>query len=222
MAILRREEHLGVDISSAYTVLTYTHPATAEPVIVIPRVDLGVPVGGPVVGGGIYVGHALVDGNQITPKSSIVFDAGQTKGILQGRPITVEPDDIVTLTVTGQSGDTAVNVTAALHDATPVQASDLDGLIGSGVVEVDHDTGGADNLQYVTANGIGIDNATIYAFLRDDWNAGKRDMDAVRAQSLTNVEGRWEWSMLLDPNWYVVYFFRQGAWGPDTATVQVV
>jgi hypothetical protein len=221
MAVLKREEHLGVDISTALTVLTYTRPAAATPVIVIPRVDLGVPVGGPVVGGGIYEGHALVDDNQVTPKSSILFDSGQTKGILQGRPITLEPEDVLTLTVTGQPGDTAVNVSSALHDATPIQAEDLDGLIGSGVIEVDHDTGGTDNLQYVTANGIGIDNATIYAFLRDDWNAGKRDYDAVRAQSITDVEGRWERPMLLDPNWYVIYFFKQYAWGPNTATVEV-
>ena len=73
----------------------------------------------------------------------------------------------------------------------------------------------------MTANGIGIDNATIYAFLRDDWDAGKRGIDAVRAQSRTNVEGRWEWAMLLDPNWYVMYYFKQYAWGPDTAVVQV-
>jgi len=221
MAIVDKEEHTNLDITGGATVLTYEHPVDAEPLIVIPRVDLGVPAGGPVVGGGIYIGHALIDGNQVTPKSSIVFDSGQTKGILQGRPITIEPGDTVTLTVTGLTGDDAVNVTAALHDATPVQADALDGLLGSGTVEVDQDTGGTDNLRYVTANNIGIDNATVYAFLKADWDAGKRNMDAVRAQSLTNVEGRWEWPMLLDPNWYVFYFFRQGAWGPDTATVQV-
>jgi hypothetical protein len=221
MAILKREEHIGIDISSAYTVLTYTRPDTAEPAIVIPRVDLGVPVGGPVVGGGVYVGHALIDGNQVTPKSSITFDAGQTKGILQGRAITIEPGDVVTIEVTGQAGDTAVNATAALHDSTPIQIDDLDGLTGSGAVEVDHDYGGTDNLRYVTSSGIGIDGATVYAFLKEDYDAGHRSATHARARSLTNVDGRWAAPMMLDPAWYVMYFYKQNAWGPDTATIQV-
>ena len=225
MAILHETVNLGIDIAAETTVLTYTHPTSQKPAAVLPRIDMGVPIDKPVAGGGYYVIRAKMDGHQVTPKSTIVFDSGQTKGILQGRLLSLKPDDTVTLTVQGRPADTDVNVTAALFDATPIQAEDLDGLldglIGSGVIEVDHDTGGTDNLQYVTANGIGIDNATIYAFLRADWDAGSHGMDAVRAQSITNVAGRWERPMLLDPGWYVMYYFKQSAWGPDTVAILV-
>ena len=58
------------------------------------------------------------------------------------------------------------------HNPTEYQVAGDGGAAGAGTVEVDHDTGGADNLRYVTASGIGIDNAVIYAYLRADWNAG--------------------------------------------------
>lgn len=221
MAVLKREEHLGVDITSALTVLTYTRPDNASPAVVIPRIDLGVPAGGPVVGGGIYVGHALIDGNQVTPKSSIVFDAGQTKGILQGREITLEPGDVLTVTVTGLSGDTAVNVSAALHDNTPINADALDGIIGSGDIEVDHNYGGTDNLSYVTEQGAGIGDAAVRAYLTADYNAGNRTTDYIRAEIRTSNDGRWQQSMMLDPAAYTLVYFKSGSFGPDVRTITV-
>lgn len=128
----------------------------------------------------------------------------------------------------GSGVGTASNLTESVQairdrgDAEWITGVGGGGGAGSGIVEVDHDTGGTDNLRYVTANGIGIDNAVIYAFLRADWDAGNRGIAAVRARSLTNVEGRWEWPMLLDPGWYVMYYFEQGDWGPDTITIQVI
>jgi hypothetical protein len=219
MAVLKREEHLGVDISSALTVMTYIRPATAEPAVVIPRIDLGVPAGGPVVGGGIYVGHALVDNNQVTPKSSIVFDAGQTKGILQGREITLEAGDVLTVTVTGQSGDTSVNISAVLFDNTPVSAEDL--ITGSGSVEVDHDYGEVDNLRYVTSSGAGIGDAVVRCYLSNDYNQGNRGRDFIAAEVRTAADGRWEQAMMLDPETYTLVFYKQGYYGPDVRQVTV-
>jgi hypothetical protein len=221
MGVLKREEHLGVDITTEYTVLTYTRPASGTSAIVIPRIDLGVPVGAPVAGDGAYIGRALVDGNQVTPESTIQFATGQEKGILQGRTITLEPGDVLTVTVTGRAGDTAVNVSSALFDGTPIRTEDLDGIIGGGSVEVDHNYGGADTYRYVTQNGVGIDNAIINVYLASDFNAGKRGTDFIKARSLTDINGRWVQPVMLDPETYVVYFYKQLAFGPDTAPLTV-
>jgi len=223
MAILKREESIGVDISAEFTVLTYTHPVNAKSAIVIPRVDLGVPTtpAGPVVGGGIYTGKALIDANQVTPASAIQFVGGQTKGILQGRAVTIEPGDVLTVTIVGQPADTAVNVTAALFDGTPLRTEDLEGVIGGGSIEVDHNYGGADTYRYETQNGVGIDNAIVNIYLASDFNAGRRGTPFVKGTSLTDVNGRWVRPVLLDPGTYVVYFYKQLAFGPDTAPLTV-
>jgi hypothetical protein len=154
-------------------------------------------------------------------QSAIQFLSGQTKGILQGRTITIEPGDVLTVAVVGQPGDTAVNVTAALFDGTPIRTEDLDGIIGSGSVEVDHDYGGADTYRYVTQNGVGIDDAIINIYLASDFNAGKRGVDFIKASSRTDINGRWVRPVMLDPETYVVYFYKQLAFGPDTAPLTV-
>lgn len=223
MAVLKREEHIAVDISSNFVALTYTRPANATSAVVMPRIDLGVPTSpsGPVAGSGIYTGYALIDGHQVTPQSNITFVSGQTKGILQGRQITIEPGDVLTVEVLGLPGDTAVNVTAALHDATPLRTEDLEGITGSGSVPIDHNFGGADTYAYETKNGVGIDNALVYAYLSSDFNAGRRGIEYVKATSITDINGRWLRPMMLDPGSYVLYFFKQLAFGPDTAPLTV-
>lgn len=217
MAILKREEHLGVDITSEYVALTYTRPVTAAPAVVIPRIDLT-----SVGGGGIYVGRALIDGNQVTPKSSITFDTGQTKGVLQGREITVEAGDILTVTVTGQGSDTAADIHAALFDNTPLTEDALDGITGSGEVEVNHNYGGADNLRYVVEeDGAGIGDAVVRAYLSDDYSAGNRTTDYLRAEVRTASDGRWQQTMMLDPNDYTLVFYKPGHYGPDVRQITV-
>ncbi|MBW2560479.1 MAG: hypothetical protein JRE40_06445, partial [Deltaproteobacteria bacterium] len=102
----------------------------------------------------------------------------------------------------------------------------LPGLIsaiggGDGSVVVDHDTGGTDALTYKTAAGVGIDNAVVRAYLKSDYDAGSTGSEYIKATTTTDVNGRWTNQMNLDPATYTLYYFKQGAYGPDTQEVTV-
>lgn len=88
-------------------------------------------------------------------------------------------------------------------------------------VEVDHNYGGPDNYSYLTTDGRGIDNATVIAYLKSDYDAGNRDESYYKDAVLTDVNGQWTQPMLLDPGEYVLYFYKQGEYGPDTADLTV-
>ena len=60
------------------------------------------------------------------------------------------------------------------------------------------------------------------AYLKTDYNAGRRGKEYHQGVSRTDVQGHWERPMLLDPATYVLYYYKQGAFGPDTAEVTVV
>lgn len=221
MAILKSETHTGINISGQTVVLTYTHPLTKEPVTVLPRVDVGQPAGGPVQGGTNYVVQALIDGTQVSPPSSIPFQPGQTKGVLQGRHIALMSGDVLTVHIQGAAGDISVNVTASLFNSTPLQAEDIAPIVGGGAVVIDHNYGGTDRYRYTTAAGAGIDNGVVNIYLASDYNAGRRGPEFVKASSRTDVDGRWERPVNLDPGNYIVYFYKQQAFGPDIATLNV-
>jgi hypothetical protein len=83
---------------------------------------------------------------------------------------------------------------------------------GTGDTPVNHNTGGADNLAYKTAAGVGIDNAVVRAYLKADYDAGKF---TLRAQATTDVNGRWVAPMYLNAgNTYVFIFEKPGVFGP--------
>jgi hypothetical protein len=92
---------------------------------------------------------------------------------------------------------------------------------GDGSVEVDHDYGGADALQYVDGDDIGIDNAIVRVYLATDYTAGNKSQAYVVAQTTTNVEGRWNFPLMLDPADYTIMFYKQGEFGPDTVDLTV-
>ena len=99
----------------------------------------------------------------------------------------------------------------------------LPGLIGvgSGSVVVDHNYGGTDNLTVETAGGVGINNATIRAYLKTDYDAGNFTSEYIQATVMTDVNGQWESPMNLDPEVYTLYVFKQGQYGPATQEVTV-
>ena len=92
---------------------------------------------------------------------------------------------------------------------------------GTGSVVVDHDYGGADELAYETEGDVGIDNAVVRAYLKSDYDAGSTGSEYIKATTTTDVNGRWTKQMNLDPETYTLYYFKQGAYGPDTQEVTV-
>ncbi len=127
-------------------------------------------------------------------------------------------------------GDLVVRATAAgadpgervLNVVANVEA-DSYGILsttqGSGDVAVDHDYGSTDALRY-EYNGQGIDNATIKAYLKTDYDAGRRGESYVKARSKTSVDGRWQWPIYLDSGQtYVIVFYKQGEYRPSTVEI---
>lgn len=115
----------------------------------------------------------------------------------------------------------AAGVTVNL-DATDVAdlSADIMTVLGTGAIQVNHNSGGTDNLRYVIA-GVGIDNAVIEAYLTTDYNSGNTGAAYRKGRSNTDANGRWEKNMALDAGSYTFVFYKQGEYGPDT-TVAVI
>jgi hypothetical protein len=93
--------------------------------------------------------------------------------------------------------------------------------MGSGSILVDHNYGGPDALAYVTAEGSGINDATILAYLTTDYDADNLGGEFIQGRSSTNAEGEWVNPMLLDPGDYTLVYSEQGLWGPNTVNITV-
>jgi len=95
-------------------------------------------------------------------------------------------------------------------------------FLGTGDTTVNHNTGGADNLAYKTAEGAGIEGAYVHAFLKTDYDAGNWTDGYIKGQTTTNAAGRWTNNMMLSSSLtYTVRFYKIGAFGPDTAEVTI-
>lgn len=81
---------------------------------------------------------------------------------------------------------------------------------GNGSVTVTEDYGGTNNLQAVTSGGVAVNDATVTAYLKSNWDAGNRS-DAFRvAQTTTDVNGGFFLPLQLDPAVYTLYYFKDG------------
>lgn len=91
---------------------------------------------------------------------------------------------------------------------------------GDGSIEVDEGYGGDDALSYVRL-GVPVDNATVRAYLKSDYDVGNTGLAYIRAETTTTTEGKFTAPLMLDPAVYTFVYFKQGAFGPDTLTVTV-
>jgi hypothetical protein len=83
-----------------------------------------------------------------------------------------------------------------------------------GKIFVDQDYGGTNNLTYVIDN-VPVADASIEVFLYSVYMGGNRDSRYSLGQSRQNADGSWYLPFYLDPQEYVLQFFRQGVAGPD-------
>jgi hypothetical protein len=223
-AIIDREILTGVDITSDTVVLTYFHPVDAKGIMVLPRVEATL-----IAGGGTYEVTAKVDGSSVTPLSAIAVPPNQTSVVLQGRHLTIEPGETVTIHLKGTTRDSAVDTNTGLWDSTPIRQSEFDEIIEdiedaigtTGPIEVDHNYGGADNYAYQTEAGAGVVGATIIAYRAEDYNADRKGYEYSVGVVTTDSAGRWRRSLMMDPGDYVLFYFKTGEYGPDTANLTV-
>lgn len=224
--ILDNESLSGVDITGETLLLTYARPSSARDVLILPRVELR-----NVVGGGAYRIAAQILNGGVTPVSVINVPSGQNTAILQGRHLALKSGEVVTVTVQGQPADVSVDTVATLFDATPVRPDEFDEILKEvrdlagtgGTVAVNHDYGGKDRYSYWASNdGPGIVDATILVYRAADYNAGRRGNIYVLGKTTTDSNGRWRRSLMLDPETYVLFYFKIGQFGPDTANLTVL
>lgn len=81
-------------------------------------------------------------------------------------------------------------------------------------IYVDHNYGGKNNLVYVL-DSKPVADATIEVFLYDDYISGKRDGSYRIGNSRQRADGSWAIPFYLDPQDYVLQFYRLGIAGPD-------
>lgn len=95
---------------------------------------------------------------------------------------------------------------------------------GCGIVAVDHDYGGPDNLAYADATGCAVVDADIFVFKKSVYDAalpGLPNRDLSIAHTTTRVNGRWSESLNLDPGNYAILFEKFSEYGPDVVMVNV-
>jgi len=79
---------------------------------------------------------------------------------------------------------------------------------------VNQDYGGKNNLTYVLGT-IPVGQATIELFLYDDYMSGNRDAAYRIGNSRQTDDGSWAVPFYLDPNTYILQFYRPQIAGPD-------
>ena len=92
---------------------------------------------------------------------------------------------------------------------------------GEGSVIVDWNYNGGDYRYLTGVGGVGINNASIYAYLKNDYDNNRREAQYIVGQTWTNVDGEWRHPLNMDPGDYTLYYFKRGQYGPDTQEVTV-
>ncbi len=170
------------------------------------RINLG-DTDKPIVGGGQYVLKTSINGSLLAPNATVQVPVSTTRTVLISRSIPIDSGDVLSLRLVGLPGDTSVNASISIRDVTPLRADELE---GAGVVAVDHNYGGTDALAVMTLDAQRIDNAAVAAYLRTDYDAGRRGAAYVVGRTLTDVNGRWASPLMLDPGEYTLFAYKQG------------
>lgn len=150
--------------------------------------------------------------------------------VVSGANAMIEHDFISVQTVSGGGGATASEIADAVWDeilsghltaGSTGAALNAVKFAGDGSVSVSTDYGSTDNLKYQTSGAVPVDNARIRAFLTSDWSAGNRHDSFVKGNSMTDVNGKLEKPLFLDPASYTLVYEKQGQYGPDLKTLTV-
>jgi hypothetical protein len=204
---LIRQPKTALDISTEQDLLEYEYTGD-EPREVIVRAVIGSPTRPLSGAGGNYYLLMYIDDVKVVPDSETRIDAGRTRAIVSGRPIAIDTGETVRVAIIGLTGDVSVDVVTTLRDATPLRE---DAVFGTGGILVDHDYGGEDNLQLkVSGTCVTLQGALIQAYLRSDYAARRRGGAYVRGQTTTDVNGRWQNALMLQPEDYTLLISRSG------------
>lgn len=95
--------------------------------------------------------------------------------------------------------------------------------LGCGLVSVNHNYTGDDQYSYANDAACPIIGADVYVFAKDvyDVNGTQTNRGLAVAKTNTMANGRWAYSVNLDPGEYVVLYEKPGQYGPDVAPLIV-
>lgn len=93
--------------------------------------------------------------------------------------------------------------------------------IGQGSVSIDHNYGGTDKLRVTSSNNRPLASVVIRAFVKSDYNAGRKSNTYTVGQTSTKTDGRWSSVIRLDPGSYVLEFSKKGSFKTSTTTIKV-
>lgn len=87
-------------------------------------------------------------------------------------------------------------------------------------ITLNEDSGGQNNLQYVTSGGSPIEGATIRVYKKVDYDTN--NLDKVVGTTLTNANGKWSDPVFVEPGeTYTIVYNKVHEYGPDTAELTV-
>lgn len=215
---LARSTKLNLNLTTEIEVLSYTYSG-ANPIEVFARVDLGLGTALLSGVGGSYLLNIYINGVPVEPASAVTVPAGKTQSIMTSRQIALNSGDAVSIRVMGLSGDTNVSTLASLRDATPIAVTDIE---GAGARSVDHNYGGPDALAASSPAGARLSGVHVVAYLASDYAAGNQGPQFQRGSSITDINGRWQHPIMLDPGSYTLLFYLQGVYQPQTVSLTVV
>jgi len=162
-------------------------------------------------------GTEVVDGTDagttvtITNKATGIYKAAWT--------ISGSKDSQLDLRIEATVGGTATGAVLNLGKLDSLRLDDLNLSTGDGETAVNHDTGGTDNLAYQTSGGDPIEDATVRAYLKSEYDSSPQTA-TVKAITTTDANGRWVDTIYLTSGTaYTLVFEKTGAYGPDTQEV---
>ncbi len=108
--------------------------------------------------------------------------------------------------ILGWSGsrEASLAIAIALPDPAP---SGYGPAPAVGLIAINHDTSGADNLRFVDGLGSGIEGADVMIYLAGDW---PNNPASIQARATTRADGRWNSPAYVTAGTYVAVFSKPG------------
>lgn len=95
--------------------------------------------------------------------------------------------------------------------------------IVEGDITLNHNFQEQDSLRFVNSEGIGINNATVSVYIKEDYDNGHRGDYYVIGRTTTKFDGRWKSDLKIDSNMeYVVEFYKQGEINPISINISTI
>jgi hypothetical protein len=158
-----------------------------------------------------------------TVVDSIQIDTDALEGVTLATFTVAAANSVYLVEVQGATFNEATDSLEAIRDRGDAAwlSSTGDSFVGTGDTAVDEDYGGTEALAY-TYSGAGIDNATITAFLKADYDVKNWGAVYMKGVTKTNTVGFFEVDLQLDCGFtYTIVYYKQGQYGPDTQEVTV-